>query len=1311
MKASDSLIDNRVIRVFISSTFRDMQDERDELMKKTFPMLRRKAAERDVTLTELDLRWGITPEESQSGKVVEICFREIENAIPFFVGIIGNRYGWVPSPEDLGESLRERYSRVDSYVERRLSVTEMEMQFGVLERPEVIHAFFFIKEPELTDTDEPEKLAALKASVRSNGRYPVSTYSSPEDLASQVEEAFTRLLDELFPEGELSELEKERLGQRSYLKSLCQNYIRTDSNFATIDEWMKDWERHQLVITGASGLGKSALVANWLKEKLAAEEDLPYTIIYHFVGNGGSIGSHGHVIKALCDEIRGRYGFDGGDNELNADEKALEELFNKVASEGDKPLLIVLDAINQIIDIDNSKQLNWLPIPPKNVKILFTTLEDDRTMEVFKNRSYPVFTLHPLTKLQREEMVNGYLGLYSKKLQPYQVDRIVSDKQCENTLVLKTLLDELVNYGLYEWLDRKIAHYLGTESIDSFYDVLLKSYESDFGEERVRYFLSLIAVSRNGLSESEILTITGDTPLHWSQFFCSFRYHLIVKNGLVSFAHSFIRNAVESRYVNGFVDWERQCRRGITRLMEGGRSHREWFERAFQYDKLEDFDAQYGLLLDLEVFDFFYSNAKLELGTYWKKITAANKDYSPREYIHCQAEKKEKYLNDVTFWAHHVYSDIEVALILSNEALSLAEMNKNTQAIADAYANIGNILFDKGQYREAVLLHEKDLELEKQIHGYYHQEVANAFDNLGRSWMDVGDYQKAEECFKSAVDIFTALDDEERVAIMGTCLGSLFQRKGEYSKAVDCFKQSLCTDIALFGRLNPEVSVCYNNLCNVYICLGRYDDAIEYGHQALEISMGCFGEKDKDVAYAYNNLGCAYHESGQFDNAIDCHEASLRITMALFGEENPSTATSFSNLGVLYDDCGQHEKGFEYARKALDIRVKVLGEDNADTAKSYDVVGAFYAQSQRYQEALDMFEKAKTILVKLNGDDNEDLASVYDNIGNAYLGLSDQKKGIESIKKGLEIRLRLFGEHNKYTIQSLNNYAYAYEEVDLNESIVLYKKALHLQVETYGEVTRQACEVYNNLRYCYRELEDDENGLECALKAYEIDKSLSTPPDPYYAQEAGECFYSMGRYKDAVGFFEEALKGYPPDNEDYYNCLCSLSVSEHHNKNYERAESLSEEMIEWARKSENRSLLARAYRIYGYHFLDRNEDERALRLFEQSFEANPDDERAAETRRVSSVVLRRQGKYEKSLDYCNEAISLFRRVNNEKGVAHCLLSQGLTYKAMKDFAAAKECMEGALCLRRRLFPSGDPQVAECEQYLNEVNAYLSSETR
>lgn len=41
----NNLIDNRQIRVFISSTFRDMQDERDYLMKRIFSRLKKLAVE------------------------------------------------------------------------------------------------------------------------------------------------------------------------------------------------------------------------------------------------------------------------------------------------------------------------------------------------------------------------------------------------------------------------------------------------------------------------------------------------------------------------------------------------------------------------------------------------------------------------------------------------------------------------------------------------------------------------------------------------------------------------------------------------------------------------------------------------------------------------------------------------------------------------------------------------------------------------------------------------------------------------------------------------------------------------------------------------------------------------------------------------------------------------------------------------------------------------------------------------------------------------------------------------------------------
>lgn len=65
------------IRVFISSTFADMQAEREELVKRVFPELRDLCEERGVTFTEVDLRWGVTDEAKAEGRVLPICLEEI----------------------------------------------------------------------------------------------------------------------------------------------------------------------------------------------------------------------------------------------------------------------------------------------------------------------------------------------------------------------------------------------------------------------------------------------------------------------------------------------------------------------------------------------------------------------------------------------------------------------------------------------------------------------------------------------------------------------------------------------------------------------------------------------------------------------------------------------------------------------------------------------------------------------------------------------------------------------------------------------------------------------------------------------------------------------------------------------------------------------------------------------------------------------------------------------------------------------------------------------------------------------------------
>lgn len=88
------------MRVFISSTFRDMHGERDVLVRSVFPELQRRAAPFCLHLQEVDLRWGVT--EAESARAAEICLQEVCRS-QMLLGILGERYGLVPPRPSLPE--------------------------------------------------------------------------------------------------------------------------------------------------------------------------------------------------------------------------------------------------------------------------------------------------------------------------------------------------------------------------------------------------------------------------------------------------------------------------------------------------------------------------------------------------------------------------------------------------------------------------------------------------------------------------------------------------------------------------------------------------------------------------------------------------------------------------------------------------------------------------------------------------------------------------------------------------------------------------------------------------------------------------------------------------------------------------------------------------------------------------------------------------------------------------------------------------------------------------------------------------------
>ena len=86
--------------IFISSTFRDMQAERDLVQEKVLPALRKEAGNYGDTVGVIDLRWGVDTStletDEGSAKVLTVCLDEIDRSHPYMLIFLGERYGWIP---------------------------------------------------------------------------------------------------------------------------------------------------------------------------------------------------------------------------------------------------------------------------------------------------------------------------------------------------------------------------------------------------------------------------------------------------------------------------------------------------------------------------------------------------------------------------------------------------------------------------------------------------------------------------------------------------------------------------------------------------------------------------------------------------------------------------------------------------------------------------------------------------------------------------------------------------------------------------------------------------------------------------------------------------------------------------------------------------------------------------------------------------------------------------------------------------------------------------------------------------------------
>ncbi len=583
----------RVVRIFVSSTFKDMHAERDELVYRVFPALRNRCEERGVTWSEVDLRWGITEEEMEQGRVLPICLAEIDNCRPFFLCLLGDRYGWVP--DAIPHAMIREYPWLVGF--RGASVTELEIQHAVFQyqnRP--IRPFFYLRDRAVNVEGrdrvvEPEafleRLKRLRELIIQNkSTYSVrEDYRSAKELGQLIRADLEAEIDRLFPPGkESNPIQRLAWEHANFARANSLVHIGRADHFAALDAHLGA-DGPPLAVTGETGAGKTSLLASWVQSRFGDRtgtvhlsrtrwrrlQERLYSLvgkeevfaapvnhsIFHFIGATPESTNWSEMLQRIIASLNLRFGLD---IEPCAEPFKLMTQFSRClqAASLRGKCVILLDGLDHLENVEQALDLPWLPIRlPPEVRLIVST-GSGRSLQEIRRRGWPLLKLEPLGRRERTRFLETYLQVkYSKRFSAGLKKRIAASPQTALPSYLSTLCDEVRLFGDHENLGERVEHYLAAETIQELYDKVLERIEQVYETDRsglVRETMCYLFASRDGLSEPELLDLLGTNSARlpgviWSPLYLAVRQILVPRPGTLALQQEPFRRAVENRYL------------------------------------------------------------------------------------------------------------------------------------------------------------------------------------------------------------------------------------------------------------------------------------------------------------------------------------------------------------------------------------------------------------------------------------------------------------------------------------------------------------------------------------------------------------------------------------------------------------------------------------------------------------------------------------------------------------------------------------------------------------------------------------------
>ncbi|XP_066285694.1 NACHT domain- and WD repeat-containing protein 1-like [Branchiostoma lanceolatum] len=303
----------------------------------------------------------------------------------------------------------------------------------------------------------------------------------------------------------------EVISHARFCQAKCESFCGRQEIFDAVYTYMKDTAKvnHQpFVIHGASGTGKSSIMA-MLAQNAAQTCGENLVTIIRFLGTSPHSTLIHPVLQSLCLQTCEVYGIESPPervlNNFAEIVQYLSTLLDKV-SEKDRPLLILLDSLDQLSSVDRAYSLTWLPksLPP-NVHIVVSTLPDEfdllKTMKRTIRSDNSYIQVPTLSEQVGGEILDTWLAQVQRCLTDKQREVILSAfSHCRQPLFLKVAFDEARRWKSYTpESELRVA-----QSARAAINLLYERLEVQHGTIFVSHTLGYIAAARKGISEHEL---------------------------------------------------------------------------------------------------------------------------------------------------------------------------------------------------------------------------------------------------------------------------------------------------------------------------------------------------------------------------------------------------------------------------------------------------------------------------------------------------------------------------------------------------------------------------------------------------------------------------------------------------------------------------------------------------------------------------------------------------------------------------------------------------------------------------------------